>query len=516
MNYITIKGEVKMKTIVECVPNFSEGRRTEVVDAILGEITGVAGITLLDAHSDPDHNRTVVTYVGEPAQVEEAAFRAIKKAGALINMDEHRGEHPRLGATDVVPFIPIAGVTMPECVAMAKRLGQRVGEELGIAVYLYANAAQKPEREALANIRRGQYEAIKAEIGTNPARDPDFGPRKLGTAGAVVIGARGPLVAYNIYLGTPDVNIAQKVADVVRFSKGGFRYVMAKGLLVGGQAQVSMNLTDFRRTSIAVVQEAVRREAARYGCHITHSEVVGLLPQEAMIDAAAYYLQVKGFEQAQILENRLGGGEQSLVPEAFLNATADGTPTPGGGSVSALAGALAAALAAMVARLTVGKAKYAAVHPQMNEAITQIEPLRSKLTHIIDEDNAAFDAVIEANRLPQDTDTEKATRRAAIQLATLKAAQVPLETMRLATHVLEIAVTIAALGNPNSMTDVGVAGHLARAAVEGAGMNVRVNVTSLDPTSVNALLDEVKLLRARAAELADKITQTAEKRGGLL
>ncbi len=506
-----------MKTIVECVPNFSEGRRQDIIEAILAEVNAVPGVTLLDAHSDPDHNRTVVTYVGEPAPVEEAAFRLIEKAGELINMDEHRGEHPRLGATDVVPFIPIAGVTMPECVAMARRLGQRVGAELNIPVYLYANAAQRPEREALANIRRGQYEAIKTEIGVNPARDPDFGPHKLGTAGAVVIGARGPLVAYNIYLNTPDVAIAQKIADVVRFSRGGFRYVMAKGLLVKGQAQVSMNLTDFRCTSLAVVQESVRREAARYGCSVTHSEVVGLTPQEALLDAATYYLQVRGFESAQVLENRLGGGEVSLVPQAFLNATAEGTPTPGGGAVSALAGALAAALTAMVARLTAGRAKYASVHPHMNDAIAKIEPLRSQLTHTIDADNAAFDQVMSAYGLPQESAVEKVTRRAAVQLATMHAAQVPLQTMRLAVEALDIAQTVAELGNPSSMTDVGVAAHLARAAVEGAGMNVRINLASLDgKEQLGLVLDEVKKLRARAAELADKIIKTAEERGGLL
>lgn len=506
-----------MKTIVECVPNFSEGRRQEVIDAVLGAVTSVTGVTLLDAHSDPDHNRTVVTFVGEPAQVEEAAFRLIKKAAELINMDEHRGEHPRLGATDVVPFIPIAGVTMAECVEMAKRLGRRVGDELDIPVYLYAEAAQRPEREALANIRRGQYEAIKAEIGVNPERDPDFGPRRLGPAGAVVIGARGPLVAYNIYLNTADASIAQKIADVVRFSKGGFRYVMAKGLLVSGQAQVSMNLTDFRRSSLAVVQEAVRREAARYGCAITHSEVVGLIPQDALVDAAIYYLQIKDFEREQILENRISGGETSIVPQAFLNATAEGTPTPGGGSVSALAGALAAALTAMVARLTSGKRKYADVQPQMDEAIAKIEPLRSQLTRAIDEDNAAFDKVMEALKLPKESQEEKAVRRAALQLATMSAAMVPLRTMRLAVQALEIAQVVAELGNASSMTDVGVAALMARAAVEGAALNVRVNLAALEGREqLGLVMDEVKSLRARAAELADKTVKTAEERGGLI
>jgi glutamate formiminotransferase/formiminotetrahydrofolate cyclodeaminase len=508
-----------MKTLVECVPNFSEGRRKEVVDAILAEITAVRGVTLLDTHSDPDHNRTVVTYVGQAAPVEAAAFLAIEKAAELINMDEHRGEHPRLGATDVLPFVPIAGVTMAECVEMAGRLGQRVGGELGIPVYLYAEAAQRAGRESLAAIRRGQYEALKTEIETNPAREPDFGPHKLGTAGAVIIGARPPLVAYNIYLDTPDVAIAQKVADVVRFSKGGFRHVMAKGLLVGGQAQVSMNLTDFRRTSMAVVHEAVRREAARYGASITHSEIVGLLPQAALADAAAYYLQARDFEPGQILENRLVGVDTAQaggMPGAFLDAVADGTPTPGGGAVSALAGALAAALTAMVARMTASKPKYADVYPQMQDALVKAETLRGQLTRAVEQDNTAFDRVMEAYRLPRQSAEEKAARFVAVQLATMGAARVPLETMHLAVQALEAALLVAELGNPSSMTDVGVAAHVARAAVLGAALNVRVNLVALEGREhLGNLVGEVETLRACATELADRVVETAERRAGL-
>ncbi|MBN1887912.1 MAG: glutamate formimidoyltransferase [Thermoflexales bacterium] len=507
-----------MKTLVECVPNFSEGRRKEVIDAILAEITAVRGVALLDAHSDPDHNRTVVTYVGEAAPVEEAAFRAIKKAAELIDMDEHRGEHPRLGATDVLPFVPIAGVTMAECAQMARRLGRRVGDELGIPVYLYAEATQRPGRESLAAIRRGQYEALKAEIETDPAREPDFGPRQLGTAGAVVIGARSPLVAYNIYLNTPDAAIAQKVADVVRFSKGGFRHVMAKGLLVGGQAQVSMNLTDFRSTSMALVHEAVRREAARHGASITHSEIVGLVPQAALTGAAAHYLQVKDFDSDQILENRLGGVDPGGVdPGAFLDAVAAGSPTPGGGAVSALAGALAAALTAMVARLTAAKPKYADVHPQMQEALARVEALRGQLTRAIEQDNAAFDRVMEAYRLPRRSAEEKAARFVAVQLATMGAARVPLETMHLAVQALEAALVVAELGNPSSMTDVGVAAHLARAAALGAALNVRVNLAALEGREhLGSLSEQVETLCARAAELAGRVVEVVEKRAGLL
>ena len=324
--------------IVECIANFSEARRPEVVEAIMAAVTSVPGVTLLDRHSDLDHNRTVLTFVGPPAEVEEAAFRAIAKAAELIDLDQHTGEHPRIGATDVVPFVPITGVTMPECVEMARRLGSRVGEELGIPVYLYEEAATRPERKNLENIRRGQYEALKEEIGVKPERQPDFGPAKVGPAGATVIGARQPLIAFNVYLTTDDVSIAKKIAKAVRNSSGGLRYVKALGLLVEGRAQVSMNLTNYRGTPVARVVEMIRREAARYGVGIHHSELVGLIPQEALVEAARWYLQLDQFEPEQILEYRLAAAQQEASGSAsqnFLDALAEGTPAPGGGSAAA-------------------------------------------------------------------------------------------------------------------------------------------------------------------------------------
>ena len=343
-----------MAKIVECVPNFSEARRPEVVAQIRSAIAAIEGVTFLDQHSDADHNRTVLTFVGEPEAVERAAFDAIKIAAQLIDLDHHTGEHPRIGATDVVPFVPISGVTLEECVAMAKRVGERVGKELNIPVYLYEAAATRPDRENLENIRRGQYEGLKAEIESNPDRQPDYGPAKLGPAGATVIGARSFLIAFNVYLNTGDVEIAKKIAKAVRHSSGGLRYVKAAGFLVEGQAQVSMNLTNYRKTPIARVVETIRREAARYGCAITKSELVGLTPQDALIDAAQWYLQLDMFESHQILENKLrealSGQPKSIIPNAFLEATAAGSATPGGGAVAALAGALSAALAGMVAR----------------------------------------------------------------------------------------------------------------------------------------------------------------------
>jgi len=296
-----------MKRIVECVPNFSEGRRKEIIDQIVEALASVEGVRVLDVQSDADHNRSVVTMVGEPEAVEEAAFRGIERAARLIDMDQHQGEHPRMGATDVVPFVPIAGMTMADCVEMARRLGERVGRELFIPVYLYEEAASRPERRNLADVRRGEYEGLKVEIETDPHRAPDFGPARMGKAGATAIGARPPLVAFNVYLNTDDVAIAQAIARAVRHSSGGLRYVKALGLLVEGRAQVSMNLTDYRQTPIYRVVEMIRREAARYGVTVASSEVVGLIPNEALVDAARFYLQLDGFSPDQILENRLAG-----------------------------------------------------------------------------------------------------------------------------------------------------------------------------------------------------------------
>jgi len=294
-----------MERLVECVPNFSEGRRKEVIEAIVRAIAEAGKVWVLDVESDEDHNRSVVTFVGEPEPVEEAAFQGIKKAAELIDMDQHRGQHPRIGASDVVPFVPLKGVTMAECVEMARRLGERVGRELGIPVYLYGEAATRPERQDLAYIRRGEYEGLKEKIATDPDRAPDFGPAVLGKAGATAIGARPPLIAFNVYLNTDDIRIAKEIAKAVRHSSGGLRYVKAIGLLVKGKAQVSMNLTDYRHTPIPRVMELIRREAARYGVSITSSEIVGLVPEDALLDAAIYYLQLEGFSKEQILEKKL-------------------------------------------------------------------------------------------------------------------------------------------------------------------------------------------------------------------
>jgi glutamate formiminotransferase/formiminotetrahydrofolate cyclodeaminase len=486
-----------MRPLVECVPNFSEARRPEVVANIVAAIQGAGGPSLrvLNVSSDLDHNRTVVTLVGSPADVESGIFAGIARAAALIDLEQHRGAHPRLGATDVVPFVPLRGVTLDDCVQMARRVGERVGRELNLPVYLYEAAATRPERQNLENIRRGEYEKLRDEIGMEPAREPDFGPRQVGPAGGVVIGARQFLIAYNVYLNTADVNVAKKVAKAVRHSSGGLRFVKALGLLVEGQAQVSMNLTDFTQTPVARVVEFVRREAGRYGCAITRSELVGLIPQAALVDTAQWYLQLDGLGPEQVIENRLmetAADEAATPPTAqapetdFLQRLAAGTATPGGGAAAAYAGAMAAGLVGMVARLTLGKKKYAAVEDLMRRMAERADALRQVLTAAVAEDSAAFEAVMAAFRLPKDTAEQQSVRQAAIEAGYTLAAEVPLRVARAAADALELAAQAAEHGNVNALSDAASAAYLAQAALRGAALNVRANATAISDQALAA------------------------------
>jgi glutamate formiminotransferase len=299
--------------LVECVPNFSEGRRPEVLDDIVGKMTEVEGVRLLDKEMDADHNRAVVTIVGEPDAVVEAAFRGMKRASELIDLTGHEGEHPRMGATDVVPFVPVKGVTMDDCVELAKKLGERVGNELEIPVFLYEAAATRPDRQNLAKVRKGQFEALCEEIGTNPAKEPDYGPCKIHpTAGATAIGARPFLVAYNINLGTDDVSVAKTIAKAIRHSGGGLRHVKAMGFEIKdrGIVQVSINMVNFKGTPLFRAFEMVKSEAERYGVPVIGSEIVGLVPADALVDTAEFYLRLESFDRGQVLENRLAEGEE--------------------------------------------------------------------------------------------------------------------------------------------------------------------------------------------------------------
>jgi glutamate formiminotransferase len=298
--------------MIECIPNFSEGRRRTVIDAISAAISGIRGAILLDIHADADHNRSVITFVGDAGAVAEAAFQAVRVAATLIDLTEQRGQHPRVGATDVLPFVPLRGATLGECVTIARAVGRRIGEELAIPVYLYEAAATRPERVALPNLRRGEYEGLREVIGHDPVRAPDFGPARLGPAGATIVGARMPLIAYNIFLNTADLRIARQVARAVRGSSGGLRGVRALGLLVNGRAQVSLNLIDYHGTPLHRAVDLVAREAAAFGATIVESELVGLIPEDALLATARFYLRLHGMRESQVLERRLA---QALAAE---------------------------------------------------------------------------------------------------------------------------------------------------------------------------------------------------------
>jgi glutamate formiminotransferase/formiminotetrahydrofolate cyclodeaminase len=495
--------------IVECVPNFSEGRRPAVIAAIRDAIAGVEGVTILDVSSDPSHNRSVITFVAPVDRAVDAAFAGISEARSRIDLRQHTGEHPRIGATDVVPFVPLEGTTMEDCIALARELGERVGRELEIPVYLYERAATQPARENLADVRRGEFEALLSEMGDNPARNPDFGPNHVHpSAGATAIGARPFLVAYNIYLGpASNLPVAKKIAKAVRGSSGGFRYVKGLGLEVEGQAQVSMNLVDTTQTPMHRVFDFVKMEATASGIPVTWSEIVGLVPERALFEAAAQHMQLSKFSAEQVLEGRVReamSGGQSL--SAFVSAVASSSPAPGGGSVAAHAGALAAALVQMVAGLTAGKKKYAAVDAEMKEIALQAAALSNRLAALVAQDAEAFTAVSTAHQLPQGTDTEKEARTAAIQRALIGAAEVPLETARACAAVAELALAVAQRGNQNAVTDAGVAALLAETGCRGASYNVRVNVTSLEDRAAGTpLSEEAAALAARTTALATEV-----------
>ncbi len=503
--------------LVECVPNFSEGRRLEIVAAIREAIQAVPQVVVLDVHSDADHNRSVLTFVAPPAAAIEAAFAGTRRAAELIDMGAHSGAHPRIGATDVIPFIPLQNITLAECVDLARTLGRRIGEELGIPVYLYEAAATRPERQNLEAVREGQLEALRLEMGTRPERAPDFGPARMGAAGATVVGARPPLIAYNIYLDTDNLEAARRIARAVRHTSGGLRYVKAIGLLVGGRAQVSLNLTDFTQTPMARVTEAVRAEAQRLGARIVRSEVVGLLPQAALVDAAAWYMQIDGLTAKQLIERRLQEPQaaEALGPaeSGFLEALAAGTPAPGGGSAAAQAAAMAAALLAMVARLTMDRKKYASVRDEMLSLLGEVESIRSRMQRAVTDDAAAFEAVMAARRLAKGSEEEDRTAAQALRAATVTAAEVPLGVARSAARLLEFALAAAERGNAATITDAGSAGQMANAALQAALLNVRINALELgeDPQAQN-LQAEVEQLLSRGAELLARVQHAVQAR----
>ncbi len=527
--------------LIECVPNFSDGRRPHVLEAIVSAIQRAAPVSVLDRSSDHDHNRSVVTFVGAPEDVLEAAFAAIQTAAGLIDMEVHRGQHPRIGATDVVPFVPLRGATLEQCAELARRLGQRVGAELGIPVYLYEAAATRPDRQNLEDVRRGEYEGLKTAILSDPNRVPDFGPPQLGKAGAVAIGARPPLIAFNVYLNTSEVEIAKQIAKAVRHSSGGLRYVKALGLLVDGKAQVSLNLTDYTRTPIQRALELIRREADRYGVCPIRTELIGLIPEDALTEAAIWYLQLSDFDPNQrILERRLQNLQLAAAPAvppeppaeapppkdatlhaappsdlaAFVEAVAQATPTPGGGAVAALVGALAAALDEMVARLTLASSRerYASVKAEMATLAERAAALRRALLEAVSRDSRAFNAVTNAYQIPP----AQPNREQVIQAALRDAAQVPLDVAAHCLETLKLARTVADRGVDRAAADAATAAYMAQAAVESSALNARVNAALLkDSVLAHALTQQALSAVGEARALCADVIVIAETRAKL-
>lgn len=482
-----------MPALVECVPNFSEGRDKARVDAIV-EAMKMDGVYLLDREMDADHNRCVITLVGDPVNVAEAAIRGVGKAAELIDLTKHTGAHPRLGAADVIPFIPIEGLTLEDCVAIARRAGEEIWKRYKIPVYLYEAAAQKPERQNLENVRRGQFEGIREEVKTNLARMPDFGEAQLHpTAGATIVGARKFLVAYNVYLNTPDVEIAKKIGKAVRFSNGGLRYVKGMGVPVRGLAQVSMNLTDTDQTPIARVFEYVKREAARYGVMPLSSEIVGLIPKKALEDAAEWFLQVENFDSSLILENRLAavmsgkmavGGIRAGV-EPFIEQLAAPTAAPGGGCASAATAGMAAALGSMVAGMSRGKKAYVQYERELSDALARLAELREQFKASVDADAESFNEVMTAFKKTK----EHPEAQGEVEAATKKATLVPLVVAERAKETRQIIDSLRAKTNPKMASDLTVGAALAEAAITGALANVEINLGDIKD---EAFLGDVK------------------------
>src|SRR5580700_2327952 len=501
-----------MKRLIECVPNFSEGRNRANVDAIIQAMSVVSGVYVLDHEMDADHNRSVITLAGEPEAVGEAALLGTGRALELIDMNHHTGAHPRVGATDVVPFIPVEGVTLEDCVALARRVGNEIWKRYRIPVFFYEAAALRPDRVNLENVRRGQFEGLRDELKRNHDRQPDVGEPKLHpTAGVTVVGARKFLVAYNVNLNTPDISVANKIAKAIRFSNGGFRYVKSMGVELKARnlAQVSINLTDYEQTPMHRVYEAVKREAARYGAIPVGSEIVGLVPKKAIEMAADYFLQLENFSPSQVFENKLADvlsgapleskdGKLADLARPFLDAVAQPTATPGGGSVSAHAAAIAAALGQMVAGLSRKKKSQILHVDKLSDQLEKLRETGEALTKAIDRDAAAYDAVVAAFKLPQESAEEKQRRDDEIEKATKGAAEVPMEVAERAAGLQDRLVQLESIAAASMKSDLQVARLMAIAGAKGALANVEINLTGLkDVEYVAAMRKRVDELRNR-------------------
>lgn len=551
--------------LVECVPNFSEGRDKDKIQAITREIESTPQVRLLDVDPGETTNRTVVTFIGTPEAASEAAFKAIRKAAEVIDMRTHKGAHSRIGATDVCPFVPLSGLTMEECAALAHQLGERVARELGIPVYFYEEAALKPERRNLATVRQGEYEGLPEKL-KDPEWAPDCGqPVFNPKAGATVIGAREFLIAYNINLNTRDRKLAHEIALSLRESgrlkkdKGGnsvldadgqpvklagrFPHVKAVGWYIEdyGIAQVSINFTNYKVTPVHVVFDEAMKEAERLGLRVTGSELVGLIPKEAVLMSGRYYLDKQG-KSAGVPEEELirtavlslglndvapfdpkkkiiefqfeptGPSLVQLTVRSFVNELSMDSPAPGGGSTAALCGALSAALSSMVANLTVGKKGYEAVTDEMKSVAVEAQELKEDLLRAVDEDTAAFNKLMESFRLPKKTEDQGRERDLAVEEATKAATLIPLEVLRRSLRCMKLARQTALKGNQNSLSDAGVAGLTAQTCAEGAYYNIRINLLGIKDAEFKAgTLAQALSLRDEALALSQEIRQILEE-----
>jgi glutamate formiminotransferase/formiminotetrahydrofolate cyclodeaminase len=547
-----------MQKIVECVPNFSEGNDLKIIEQITNEIKNTDGAELLDVDPGKATNRTVVTFVGDPDSTVEAAFKAIKKASELIDMSKQKGTHARQGATDVCPFIPVSNVTREECIQMSKKLGKRVGEELGIPTYLYGYAATKPAREKLPDIRKGEYEALEEKLKTAEFK-PDFGKAIFNKrAGATVIGVRDFLLAYNINLNTKNAKLAKNIGLIIR-SKGRLkrdknRKIMrnengnelrvagklqscqATGWFVEeyGYAQVTMNLHDYKISGLHTAFEVVRKEARKLGLRVTGSELVGMLPKEAMLDVGKYYLKKQnrntGIPEREIIhtailslglndttpfnidekiiEYKIANDENKLKEmkiSDFVNELSSDSPAPGGGSVSALSGALSSALISMVTQLTFNHKDYKRYNNKMEKVAIESQELMRKFTELIDRDTEAFNTYMAARRMPKKKESDKIKRNKALEKASKVVTNVPFETLKLSAKLLRLSEIVAKNGNVNARSDAGVSAMQAEVAVEGAYLNVLINLPSVDDkefvnevkNEADKILEEVKKDRRR-------------------
>ncbi|MBV6517426.1 MAG: hypothetical protein HPKKFMNG_03155 [Planctomycetes bacterium] len=521
---------------VECVPNFSEGRRQEVVDAIADCARQTPGVRLLGAERDADHNRCVITFAGEPDAVVEAAVSCARRAMELIDLRQHQGEHPRMGAADVIPFVPIEGIDMAGCVELARRCARRIGDELEIPVYLYGEAASREERKILSNVREGEFEGLREKIGVDSAKDPDFGPRRIHpTAGATAVGARFFLIAYNVNLQSQDLKLAKRIAKAIREKDGGMPAVRALGLELKdkGCVQVSMNLVDYRQTSPAQAYARIAELAAAEGVEIRESEIIGLVPQEALELCARQTMEMKKLRgpdnasqvwlnqfametlklqefapQEQIIELKLSDfspeppARFSYLKEvgSFLDDLASAAPTPGGGAAAAVLGATGCALGEMVANLTVGKKKYAEVQVQVKADLKALEDLRPRVLQLFIEDAQAFDAFGKAGAMPKETDIQKAERKLAMQAALKGATESPEKTARLCLEALKHVAAIARIGNKHAISDCGVGALSLFAGINAAVLNMRINLPGIDDGD----------FKARFGKLADTYESEAK------